>query len=185
MSTGALSHLGSQLTVSLLGRSSSERCGLVPLLMLRAGPNIFLKYIYTGSEAAAFIIFFAIRGKGIWTSSIAAASEASGPSPTLALPVVQVPARTLYFLPADIPQAMCPSHPSPVTFHTPTPIRARSFLPADIKNCHTGIAHPNSNPKEVMVISATKDVYALVRGKARSAGELRMIKVGCHLVIGW
>ncbi|KAG2036706.1 hypothetical protein BDR03DRAFT_441853 [Suillus americanus] len=42
--------------------------------------------------------------------------------------------------PADIPQpyqATRPSHPRPITSHTPPPIRARSFLPADIKNSHT------------------------------------------------
>lgn len=62
-------------------------------------------YEITVVEAAAFAIFFsvfiyydtivlyaiiqAIRGRGIWTSSIAAASEASGPPPTSVLPVAQ------------------------------------------------------------------------------------------------
>lgn len=62
-------------------------------------------YEITVVEAAAFAIFFsvfiyydtivlyaiiqAIRGRGIWTSSIAAASEASGPPPTPVLPVAQ------------------------------------------------------------------------------------------------
>ncbi|KAG2137079.1 hypothetical protein DEU56DRAFT_697294, partial [Suillus clintonianus] len=62
-------------------------------------------YEITVVEAVAFIIFFsvfiyydtivlyaiiqAIRGRGIWTSSIAAASEAPGPPPTSALPMAQ------------------------------------------------------------------------------------------------
>ncbi|KAG1789624.1 uncharacterized protein HD556DRAFT_1538151 [Suillus plorans] len=186
-----------------------------------------ISYEVTVAEAAAFIIFFAfiyydtivsyaiiqaIRGKGIWMSSIAAASEAPSPPLTPALPVArytavlggQAPYTTygdyshnarlqlynsysaqpldLQDYPASPWQILPPPgryYPalsgnaplSPQPNHTPYPAANQGqILPGGYQNSHTMGSAMRSSLKEVVVISATEDVYALVHERAGSFG---------------
>ncbi|KAG1807313.1 uncharacterized protein BJ212DRAFT_1303529 [Suillus subaureus] len=206
--------------------SSSGWYGSVPLLIpLRAGPTTSLmdtftqvrrqlhlsSSLFSSTTTPLYAVIQAIRGKGIWTSPVAAAILKVLPYSYNGYPA-QFLNPQYYNYPFGLPDlgntqpppggyspALSGNAPlSPQPNYVPYPAANQGqILPAGgYQEQPHWDKSSYSSLKEVMVIFATEEVYALVHEKGGSSGGLmeyascvgksRMIEVGRHLLMmGW